>query len=195
MRGADVARWVTAQQWASHTHTHTLSNTITEYGQRACADCCQPIICRLSSTQMHMYFLPIPLPRIHTHKPICSSWMNTWPPCCSTVTTLLFYPVNRRVEGFHSSSSRQSEDNTSYFGFTLISNRQLNIPIRSYQHYTHTNSHTHCRQTETSKAIAKLSVFLHSPPTVNYHEICLGLCWFTVNVHGCALCPQTVRSG
>lgn len=143
MRGAGVALWITEQQWRTHTVWSRVLTTVTP-----------PFVVRLSDTYVSPSF-----PQVHTRtdtrKPICISWINTFTPHCShdcECFPLLLTEV--RGGGFHSNSSRQSEDNTSYFGFALISNRQLINLIRSYQPRADTQIHTCTHKRRWSKIIS-----------------------------------------
>lgn len=132
-----------------HTHTHT---------HRVRLKCACPLLSHchtlLSLIQMHADFLSVLHTHTHTNLPLLDEHLA---PVLQKQLRVLFYPVNRREEGFHSSSSRQSEDKTSYTGFALISNRRLNILIRSYQPCLHTQAQSRGEIISLLHTLPKLS--------------------------------------
>lgn len=131
-----------------HTHTHTQSQ----------AEVCMPTTVTLSFLFCLWYKCTqiFCLCCTHTHTNL-SLLDEHLAPVLQKILRVLFYPVNRREEGFHSSSSRQSEDKTSYTGFALISNRRLNILIRSYQPCLHTQAQSRGEIISLLHTLPKLS--------------------------------------
>lgn len=133
-----------------HTHTHT---------HRVRLKCACPLLSHchssfVSDTNARRFSVSAAHTHTHTNLPLLDEHLAA---VLQKQLRVLFYPVNRREEGFHSSSSRQSEDKTSYTGFALISNRRLNILIRSYQPCLHT-------QAQSRGEIISL---LHTPPKLS----------------------------
>lgn len=131
-----------------HTHTHT---------HRVRLKCACPLLSHchssfVSDTNARRFSLCAA--HTHTNLPLLDEHLA---PVLQKQLRVLFYPVNRREEGFHSSSSRQSEDKTSYTGFALISNRRLNILIRSYQPCLHTQAQSRGEIISLLHTLPKLS--------------------------------------
>lgn len=131
-----------------HTHTHT---------HRVKLKCACPLLSHCHSSFVSdtnaCTFSPSAA-HTHTNLPLLDEHLA---PVLQKQLRVLFYPVNRREEGFHSSSSRQSEDKTSYTGFALISNRRLNILIRSYQPCIHTQAQSRGEIISLLHTLPKLS--------------------------------------
>lgn len=136
----------------THSHAHTQSQA--EVCMCVHAHYCHTVIPLLSLIQMHADFLSVLHTHTHTNLPLLDEHLA---PVLQKQLRVLFYPVNRREEGFHSSSSRQSEDKTSYTGFALISNRRLNILIRSYQPCLHTQAQSRGEIISLLHTLPKLS--------------------------------------
>lgn len=89
MRGAGVSWWITAQQWASHRH-------INDSLWPRCM--CWPL------SHCHLLLVPARHERAQTDCYTQTDWHLA--PCCSN-HSVVFYPVNRKENGFHCSSQAQ----------------------------------------------------------------------------------------
>lgn len=161
MRGAEVARWVTVQQWSRHTHIQ--SQSLAEVRVLTTA--------RLSfvvASNTNVYIFPLS----HTHKVLWGSWMSSWPPCCCNYSGC--YSALLREERGASAAAPPDSERTTWA--TVVS---LWYPIGG------STSSLHRIGTLSGQLELKWSL---SPTLPSYSKlswnriICLH--WFTARDHG-----------